>query len=59
LPGRALDHWRADEVDLTDFDVRLRCYQIRIGVSALVGLTWRRDLPNRDVAARRLAEVLG
>ncbi|MFZ0217710.1 MAG: phosphotransferase [Candidatus Dormiibacterota bacterium] len=59
LPGRALDHWRADEVDLTDFDVRLRCYQIRIGVAALVGLTWRRDLPNRELAARRLAEVLG
>jgi aminoglycoside phosphotransferase (APT) family kinase protein len=59
LRDRALDHWRAAEVDLTDFDVRLRCYEIRIGVSALVGNTWRRDLPNREAAARRLAEVLG
>ena len=59
LGDRALDHWRAAEVDLIDFDIRLRCYEIRIGVAALVGLTWRRDLPNRGLAARRLAEVLG
>lgn len=59
LSGRALDHWRAAEVDLTDFDVRMRCYEIRIGVAALVGNTWRRDLPNLEASARRLAEVLG
>ncbi|MBO0837237.1 MAG: phosphotransferase [Actinobacteria bacterium] len=59
LRGRVLDHWRAAAVDLTDFDVRLRCYEIRIGVSALVSNTWRRDLPNLEATARRLFEVLG
>ena len=59
LRGRVLDHWHAAEVDLTDFDVRLRCYEIRIGLSALVANTWRRDLPNLEASVRRLAEVLG
>ncbi len=59
LRDRALDHWRAAGVDLTDFDLRLRCYEIRIGVSALVGNTWRRDLPNLEATACRLVEVLG
>lgn len=58
LRSRVLDHWRAAEVDLTDVDLRLRCYQIQIGVSALVGNLQRRDLPNFEASARRLAEVL-
>ena len=58
LGGRALDHLRAAGVDLTDFEIRLRCYEIQIGVSAVVGNTWRRDLPNLNASARRLAEVL-
>lgn len=59
LRERALDHWRAAGVDLTDVDVRLRCYEIRIGVAALVGNTRRGDLPNLDATAHRLAQVLG
>ncbi len=59
LRERALDHWRAAGVDLTDFDLRLRCYEVRIGVSHLIYNAWRRDLPNLEATARRTAQVLG
>ena len=55
---RAFDHWHATGVELTDFDLRLRCYEIRIGVSHLVYNAWRRDLPNLEATARRTLQVL-
>lgn len=58
LRDRALNHWRAAGVDLTDVDLRLRCYEIRIGVAHLVYNAWRRDLPNLEGTARRTVEVL-
>lgn len=59
LRDRALDHWRGTGVDLADVDLRLRCYEIRIGVSHLLYNAWRRDLPNLEATARRTAQVLG
>lgn len=58
LPERALDHWRRLGVDLTGADLRLRCYQVRIGVSHLLYHAWRGDLPNLEATARRTAQVL-
>lgn len=58
LRSRVLQHWQAAEVDLTDLDLRLRCYEVHIGVSALVGNLQRGDLPNFEASARRLCEVL-
>lgn len=58
LRRRAFDHWRAAGVDLAGFDLRLRCYEVRIGVSHLLYNAWRRDLPNLEATARRTAAVL-
>ena len=59
LRDRALDRWRIAGVDLTDADLRLRCYEIRIGVSHLIYNSWRRDPTNLEATARRTRDVLG
>lgn len=59
LRSRAFEHWTKSGVDLTDFDLRLRCYEIRIGVAHLVYNAWRRDLPNLEATAHRTVQVLG
>lgn len=59
LRERALDHWRAAGVDLDEVDLRLRCYELRIGVAHLVYNAWRCDLVNLEATARRTAQVLG
>ncbi|MBO0702990.1 MAG: aminoglycoside phosphotransferase family protein [Candidatus Dormibacteraeota bacterium] len=58
LRDRAFAHWRAGGVDLTDFDLRVRCYEIRIGVAHLVYNAWRGDLLNLEATARRTLELL-
>ena len=59
LGRRAHEHWRAHGVDLSDLDLRLRCYEVRIGVAHLVYNAWRRDVANLEGTARRTLEVLG
>jgi hygromycin-B 4-O-kinase len=58
LRDRALERWRGAGVDLTDADLRLRCYETRIGVSHLIYNAWRHDLVNLEATARRLLRVL-
>ncbi len=59
LRERALERWRRGAVDLTDADLRLRCYELRIGVSHLVYNAWRRDLVSLEATARRTLQALG
>jgi hygromycin-B 4-O-kinase len=59
LRDRALERWRGAGVDLAGADLRLRCYEVRIGVSHLIYNAWRRDLVNLEATARRTLEVLG
>lgn len=58
LRERALDRWRAAGVDLRAVELRLRCYELRIGVTHLLYNGWRQDLPNLEATARRTLQVL-
>lgn len=59
LRDRALERWQGAGVDLAGADLRLRCYEVRIGVSHLIYNAWRRDAVNLEATARRTLAVLG
>jgi hypothetical protein len=46
-------------VDVTNFDVRLRCYELQIGVEHLAYQTVMNDPEERVKVAQRLSDVLG
>lgn len=57
--GLALDHFRELDLDVPDFDDRMRCYEAHIGVRHLVYNAWRRNVANLEATARRTLEVIG
>lgn len=56
--GRGIEHFRTSGSDLSDADIRLRCYQAHIGLRHLVYNTGR-DRADLEATARRTVEVLG
>lgn len=57
--NREREHWRDRGVVIEDFDLRVRCYEIHIGLGHLVYNAWRSDARNLEETARRTLEVLG
>lgn len=60
VAGRARHHWSERDVDLQDFDLRLRCYEIHIGLGHLAYNAWRRGGgPEMEAVAQRMLGILG
>lgn len=58
LRRQATERWRAAGVDLTDLDLRLRCYELRIGITHLIYNAWRHDHTNLEGTAHRTLQIL-
>ncbi|HET9014999.1 MAG TPA: phosphotransferase, partial [Thermomicrobiaceae bacterium] len=58
LVERLLEDFAADPAaDTTDLEVRLRCYQLAIGLDSIAYNAWRGDWPNAEQAAARAAAL--
>jgi hygromycin-B 4-O-kinase len=57
--AEALAHYRDIGLEIPDFDARLRCYQLRIGLSGMGYQAWRGESRWDDLAwtARRIKEI--